>query len=199
MLTAGWNDPSATGLPIQAGALPGAERRSWIGVPLGHRQAQRALARAERLADKENRCRRRLRKKRSKRPVRGHVVQAARPLPPYQNHLIAGPIAFTILAFPLEVSRMRRIGRRGQRSRRWFTRAEALAAVQPVDLQILIGDFELNRVQRARRDGASVIALHTSPAMDVALALYLRMGFKLERRVPDRFGVPNAVYLLRLE
>lgn len=54
-------------------------------------------------------------------------------------------------------------------------------------------------VQRARRDGASVIALHTSPAMDVALALYLRMGFKLAKRVPDRFGVPYAVYLLRLE
>jgi ribosomal protein S18 acetylase RimI-like enzyme len=50
----------------------------------------------------------------------------------------------------------------------------------------------------ARRDGAEAIALHTSPAMEVALALYLRMGFKLLRRVPDRFGVPYAVYLKRL-
>jgi ribosomal protein S18 acetylase RimI-like enzyme len=53
-------------------------------------------------------------------------------------------------------------------------------------------------IERARRDGASSIALHTSPAMEVALSLYLRMGFRLERRVPDRFGVPYAVYLLDL-
>jgi ribosomal protein S18 acetylase RimI-like enzyme len=53
-------------------------------------------------------------------------------------------------------------------------------------------------IERARRAGASAIALHTSPVMEVALALYLRMGFTLERRVPDRFGVPYAVYLLDL-
>jgi ribosomal protein S18 acetylase RimI-like enzyme len=50
-------------------------------------------------------------------------------------------------------------------------------------------------VELGRRDGAKVIALHTSPAMEVALALYLRMGFQLLRRVPDRFGVPYAVYV----
>lgn len=50
-------------------------------------------------------------------------------------------------------------------------------------------------LDRGRRDGAEVIALHTSPAMDVALGLYLRMGFRLEKKVPDRFGVPYAVYL----
>ena len=54
-------------------------------------------------------------------------------------------------------------------------------------------------LERARRDGGEVIALHTSPAMEVALALYLRMGFKLLRRVPDRFGVPYAVYVKPLE
>jgi ribosomal protein S18 acetylase RimI-like enzyme len=53
-------------------------------------------------------------------------------------------------------------------------------------------------IDRARRDDAAAIALHTSPAMAVALALYLRMGFRLERRVPDRFGVPYGVYLLDL-
>ncbi|HEY0112604.1 MAG TPA: GNAT family N-acetyltransferase [Allosphingosinicella sp.] len=53
-------------------------------------------------------------------------------------------------------------------------------------------------IERARRDGAAVIALHTSPAMEVALAMYLRMGFKLERRVPDRFGVPYGLYLKAL-
>jgi len=50
-------------------------------------------------------------------------------------------------------------------------------------------------IARARRDGADAIALHTSPAMAAALALYLRMGFRLERRVPDRFGVPYGLYL----
>jgi ribosomal protein S18 acetylase RimI-like enzyme len=50
-------------------------------------------------------------------------------------------------------------------------------------------------LQLARRDAAEVVALHTSPAMEVALALYVRMGFKLHQRVPDRFGVPYAVYI----
>lgn len=53
-------------------------------------------------------------------------------------------------------------------------------------------------VSLARRDESSVISLHTSPAMEAALALYLKMGFRLERRVPDRFGVPYGVYLLHL-
>lgn len=51
-------------------------------------------------------------------------------------------------------------------------------------------------VARARRDGARLIALHTSPTMKVALAMYLRMGFVLKRTAPDRFGVPDEVYLL---
>ncbi|HEX8572569.1 MAG TPA: GNAT family N-acetyltransferase [Allosphingosinicella sp.] len=53
-------------------------------------------------------------------------------------------------------------------------------------------------IDQARRDGAAAIALHTSPAMAVALELYLRMGFRLEKAVPDRFGVPYAVYLKAL-
>ena len=53
-------------------------------------------------------------------------------------------------------------------------------------------------IRRARRDGASLIGLHTSPAMEVALGMYLRMGFRLVRDVPDRFGVPYAVYALNL-
>ncbi|HEX9932632.1 MAG TPA: GNAT family N-acetyltransferase [Allosphingosinicella sp.] len=54
-------------------------------------------------------------------------------------------------------------------------------------------------IERARRDRAGAIALHTSPAMEVALAMYLRMGFTLLRRVPDRFGVPYGVYLKPIE
>ena len=53
-------------------------------------------------------------------------------------------------------------------------------------------------VTRARRDNAKVIGLHTSPAMEVALPLYLRMGFVLERSIPDRNGVPYALYRLTL-
>jgi ribosomal protein S18 acetylase RimI-like enzyme len=53
-------------------------------------------------------------------------------------------------------------------------------------------------IERARCDGAACIALHTSPAMKVALGLYLRTGLRLARRVPDRFGVLYAVYLLGL-
>jgi GNAT superfamily N-acetyltransferase len=53
-------------------------------------------------------------------------------------------------------------------------------------------------IERARRDGASVIALHTSPVMSVALGMYLRMGFIHTRGIPDRNGLPYAVYTLRL-
>lgn len=56
----------------------------------------------------------------------------------------------------------------------------------------------LECIRRARRDGAPLVALHTSPAMQVALSLYLKMGFRLARPVPDRFGVPYGVYTLDL-
>ena len=39
-------------------------------------------------------------------------------------------------------------------------------------------------IARARRDSATAIGLHTSPAMEVALPLYLRLGFVLERCIP---------------
>jgi GNAT superfamily N-acetyltransferase len=53
-------------------------------------------------------------------------------------------------------------------------------------------------IARARRDHASVIALHTTPIMTVALPMYLRMGFELVRDAPSIYGVPYAVYVLRL-
>ncbi len=52
-------------------------------------------------------------------------------------------------------------------------------------------------IARARRDGAPLIALHTSPIMQVALPLYLRMGFVLEREAPTLWGVPYAIYVKR--
>ena len=54
-------------------------------------------------------------------------------------------------------------------------------------------------IERARRDGVTIIGLHTSPAMRSALDLYLRMGFVLQKAIPDRYGVPYAVYALTLE
>ena len=47
---------------------------------------------------------------------------------------------------------------------------------------------------RAGRDGARVIALHTSPIMTVALPMYVRMGFARLRDAPAIFGVEYAVY-----
>lgn len=52
--------------------------------------------------------------------------------------------------------------------------------------------------KRASRDGAPLIALHTSPIMTVALSMYIRMGFELVREAPAIFGVPYAVYVKRL-
>lgn len=53
-------------------------------------------------------------------------------------------------------------------------------------------------IARARRDGASAIALHTSPIMQVALSMYLRLGFVLLRQSSPIFGVPYRIYLKRL-
>lgn len=50
----------------------------------------------------------------------------------------------------------------------------------------------------ARRDGAPLIALHTSPIMTVALPMYLRMGFAWLKDVPPIQGVPYAVYTRQL-
>jgi ribosomal protein S18 acetylase RimI-like enzyme len=54
-------------------------------------------------------------------------------------------------------------------------------------------------IERARRDRVGTIGLHTTPVMRSALDLYLRMGFVFQRAIPDRFGVPYAVYALTLE
>jgi GNAT superfamily N-acetyltransferase len=53
-------------------------------------------------------------------------------------------------------------------------------------------------IQRAIRDESPLIALHTSPIMQVALPLYLRMGFRHEREIPPVFGVPYALYVKEL-
>lgn len=50
-------------------------------------------------------------------------------------------------------------------------------------------------LRRARRDGAAVFALHTSELMQVALPMYLRMGFERRSDAPDIFGVKYAIYV----
>lgn len=54
-------------------------------------------------------------------------------------------------------------------------------------------------IARARQDGARTIGLHTSPVMTIALPMYLRLGFVHYRDIPDRHGVPYAVYTLSLD
>jgi hypothetical protein len=52
---------------------------------------------------------------------------------------------------------------------------------------------------RAVADGAPLVALHTSPIQSVALAMYLRMGFRELRPIAPIFGVPYSIYLLSLD
>lgn len=50
----------------------------------------------------------------------------------------------------------------------------------------------------SRDRGWSSIALHTSPIMTVALALYLRMGFHLYCDIAPISGAPYAIYVKKL-
>lgn len=54
-------------------------------------------------------------------------------------------------------------------------------------------------IRRAKRDGASVFALHTSGLMQVALLMYERMGFKRVSCAPAIHGVEYGVYLKELD
>ena len=49
-------------------------------------------------------------------------------------------------------------------------------------------------INRAVRDGCKSIALHTSAIMDIALPMYLNMGFIKHSEAPDIFGVKYGVY-----
>ena len=56
----------------------------------------------------------------------------------------------------------------------------------------------LDCISRARRDNCSSIALHTSNIMEVALPMYLRMGFSLFGPAPEILGVGYNVYAKNL-
>lgn len=53
-------------------------------------------------------------------------------------------------------------------------------------------------IAKARRDGAAVFGLHTSPIMSVALAMYRAMGFEFQREAPPINGVPYGIYAMPL-
>ncbi|MGH8454210.1 MAG: GNAT family N-acetyltransferase [Nevskiales bacterium] len=53
-------------------------------------------------------------------------------------------------------------------------------------------------IRRAKRDGAPLIALHTTPIMKVALPMYERMGFKYQHEAPSIFGVSYGIYVKEL-
>jgi GNAT superfamily N-acetyltransferase len=54
-------------------------------------------------------------------------------------------------------------------------------------------------LRRARRDGASMFALHTSELMEVALPMYERMGFRRRSDAPAIHGVKYGVYVKELD
>ena len=54
-------------------------------------------------------------------------------------------------------------------------------------------------ISRAKQDGASVLAIHTSPIMEVALPMYLRIGFVKVKDIPEIHGVPYSIYKLALD
>lgn len=53
-------------------------------------------------------------------------------------------------------------------------------------------------IARAKRDGASIIGLHTGPMFRTALELYLCMGFTYQRALPDRRGHPVGLYAMAI-
>lgn len=59
-----------------------------------------------------------------------------------------------------------------------------------------IGKSLMNEcIQRAVRDNSPCIGLHTSPIMEVALSMYLRMGFVFMEETSPIHGVPYSIYL----
>lgn len=53
-------------------------------------------------------------------------------------------------------------------------------------------------IDRARRDGAPTVALHTSVVMQAALSIYRSLGFAHHRDIVDRHGIHYDVYVLQL-
>ncbi len=54
-------------------------------------------------------------------------------------------------------------------------------------------------LNRAKRDGALIFALHTSELMQVALPMYQRMGFRWSSSAPMIHGIKYDVYIKELD
>lgn len=75
-----------------------------------------------------------------------------------------------------------------------------MLVVDPIFRGLGIGSLLTKEcIRRAIRDGAPVIALHTSHIMKVALPMYKRLGFQLEREAPSIHGVAYGVYTLDIQ
>ncbi|MGZ3883541.1 MAG: GNAT family N-acetyltransferase [Bacteroidia bacterium] len=53
-------------------------------------------------------------------------------------------------------------------------------------------------IEKARQTGEATIALHTSEVMRAARHIYENAGFKIEKAIPPRYGVPYHIYRLEL-
>ena len=74
-----------------------------------------------------------------------------------------------------------------------------LLVVNPASRGEGVGRALMNEtINRANRDSAQAMGLHTSEIMVVALSMYLRMGFKKIKDIPEIHGVPYAIYKLPL-
>lgn len=54
-------------------------------------------------------------------------------------------------------------------------------------------------INKAKRDGALIFALHTSEIMQIALSMYQRMGFRWSSSVPMIHGVKYNVYIKEID
>jgi len=62
-----------------------------------------------------------------------------------------------------------------------------------------IGKLLTNECIKTAKDlGVKTIGLYTSPIMNIALTMYLNMGFKKVRNIGEIFGVKYAVYKLEI-
>jgi ribosomal protein S18 acetylase RimI-like enzyme len=69
-----------------------------------------------------------------------------------------------------------------------------LSAYPPVRRRGIGAALTRECIERATRDGATIVGLHTSVVMGSAVRLYQRFGFEFQRAIPDRRGAPYAVY-----
>lgn len=53
-------------------------------------------------------------------------------------------------------------------------------------------------IESAKQSNVKTIGLHTSPIMEIALAMYQRMGFEKFKEIDPIFGVEYGVYKLEL-